>query len=339
MHKTLGKDKLLAEVYHNIFPWRNLDEFTKLIKSTIAYRSQDNSLIAICKPFGVGTHTVDDRNYSKQNQDKILFDLRGTPRYCLNDVLRPLTDEFNSKEPYQILKGIDRYMSGLVIITNNYADHAKRFKNALAGSRASKTPPYGLRAITYGYPAMRSNKIYEKVGVQLLEVDEFGDHKEAVIIQNPSKRYGNKFERDKTSFQVELEIKKINKELSVALVELYVSKLRYDFPRCYLSSKTSFILGDVRFSKRIKEILGKQIQVSAFRSSHSNDDYEPLNSRLRNLLGIYRNANIPLMLDLHALRLKSFDKGRKDLIIQSKHLPLHFDLTARKLDLLNNDIE
>lgn len=328
----------LSDVYKNLFPWRNSDEFFHVIKETIAYRSDDNSLIAICKPLGVGTYSPNDKNLSKQNQDRFLYKSIQPTRYCVADILKPLTDEFNSKEPYQVLKGIDRYMSGLVLLSNNLKTHRARFISALSGSRCAKMPPYGFRAITSGYPLLKSNKIFETVGIELVEVDELGDYKEPIIVPSPSAKFRNKYERDKTTFQAELEIKKVNTEVSVALVDLYVSKLIYDIPRCYISSKTSFILGDVRFSKRIKEILGKQIQISAFRSSHSHDDYEPLNCKLRNLLGVNRNASIPLMLDLHAIRLKSFERsktGKRDLIIRSNQLPIHFEMTARRLNLLS----
>lgn len=329
---------MLTAAYKNLYPWRNLDEFLHVIRGTIAYKSEDNSLVAICKPLGVGTYLVEDQNLSNQNQDKFLFKSATRPRYCIADTLKPLTDELSPKQPYQVLKGIDRYMSGLVLLSNNLEEHRKRFHNALSGSRSVKMPPYGFRAIAQGYPLLKSNRICETVGIEQIEVDELGDYKEPVVVQSPPRRFRNKYNRTLDTFQADLEIKKVNKELSVSLLELYVSKLSHDFPRCYISSKTSFILGDVRFSKRIKEILGKQIQVSAYRSSHSHDNYEPLNSKLRKILGVDRNASIPLMLDLHAIRLKSFVRsaqGRKDLTIQSKLLPPHFELTARKLDLLS----
>lgn len=323
-----------------MYPWANLNQFFNLVKGTIAYKSEDNSLIALCKPYGVGVHTVLDRNRSKQNQDKLLSRVPSQPRYCMQDILKPLTDELKSEKPYQILKGLDRYMSGLILITNDTERYEKRFHNSLKASRSSKMPPYGLRAITSGYPTIISDTIYERVGVELLEVDEFGDYKEPIIVKTPSRKHVTGHDSEKTSFQAEMKIKKINREYSASLLDLYVSKIKWDFPRCYISSKTSFILGDVRFSKRIREILGKPIQVSAFKSSHRYDDsYEPLNSKLRDRLGVYKNASIPLMLDLHAIRLKGFDRKQKrgDLFIQSPYMPVHFALTAERLNLLDDD--
>lgn len=329
----------ISEVYRNLYPWQNLNQFVETIKSTICYKSEDNSLIALCKPFGVGTYFAYDKNSTKQNQDKLLSHLDGSCRFCMNDILKPLSDEFSPSKPYQILKGIDRYLSGIILISNDFTTHRPRFVKALASSRINKIPPYGFRAITCGYPILTKDKLQEIVGVKLVEVDEFGDYKEPVIVQNPSKAYRDRFVKDKATCQVELKVSKINKEYSAALIELYVSQLKWDFVRCYLSSKTSFILGDVRFSKRIREILGKPIQVSAFKSSQRFDDnYEPLNSKLRKLLGVYKNSSIPLMLDLHALRLKGFDRKQKsrDLFIQSPCMPVHFALTAQSLSLLDS---
>lgn len=340
MAKPALKGLRPIDAYRNLYPWSDINQFFDIIKGTIAYATPDKAFIALCKPFGVGTYTATDLNVTKQNVDRMLYKLEGRPRYCIKDVLKPLADEFKSNEPYTVIKSPDRYMSGLVIITNDLNTYGPRFKKAISRGRINKEPPYGMRAITSGYPLMNSNKIYEKVAVDLLEVDELGDYKEPVILAKATQRHKKNHEQDKTTFQAELEIKKINRELSTALVELYVSKIAWDFPRCYISSKTSFILGDVRFSKRIREILGRPIQVSAFKSSQRYDDgYEPLNSKLRNQLGVYKNASIPLMLDLHAIRLKGFDRTQKsrDLVIKAPYMPVHFALTAERLNLLDAD--
>lgn len=338
--RTASKKLTISDVYHNMYPWSNLNQFFDLVKGTISYKSPDNSLIALCKPYGVGIYTKLDNNRGKQNQDKLLSKVPGQPHYCMQDILKPLSDELNSPIPYQILKGIDRYMSGLILLSNKPEIHHPMFVKSLITSRSNKLPPFGLRAIASGYPTIQSKKIYERVGLEMIEVDDLGNYKEPIIVNNPSRKFTIGQTPDKDSFQVEMSIKKINREYSTSLIELYVSKLKYDFARCYISSKTSFILGDVRFSKRIREILGKPIQVSAFKSSHRYDDsYEPLNSKVRDRLGVYKNASIPLMLDLHAIRLKGFDRTQKsrDLFIQSPYMPIHFALTAERLNLLDDD--
>lgn len=332
---------MLAKVYRNLYPWQSLDQFVNQIKNTIAYTSEDGSIIALNKPFGVGIYTVQDKNVSKQNKDKVLAKLAGHPKYCLQDALKPLTDELGSPEPYEVIKGIDRYMSGLTLITNDRKRQQANFRRSISASRHHKWPPYGLRTITSGYPTIKSDKIYEKVGVELVEIDEFGDHKEPVIVKNPSRKFGLGSYNSSSVFQVEMEVKKINREYPSALVELYISKIAWDFPRCYMSSKTSFILGDVRFSRRIREVLGKPIQVSAYKASPYYDDsnYEPLNSALQSRLGVQKNASIPLMLDLHTIRLKNFypkqkNPEKQNLVITSPYMPAHFALTADCLGLL-----
>jgi len=332
MNKTASKLSL-SEIYRCLYPWRSIDEFVSQLQSSIAYKSPDNSLVALNKPFGVGTYTVLDTNTKKQNPDKSLSGLSGHPKYCLSDALEPLSDILGSPKKYEIIKGIDRYCSGLVLITNN-DDHVNNFRRATAASRIHKWPPFGFRAITNGYPTLSSDKIHETVGVERVEIDELGDHKEPIISANKGSTYRRNPNRK--AIQAELIVKKVNKELSCSMVELYTSNLGWDFTRLYISSKTAFILGDVRFSRRIKKVLGKRIQLSGYQSTARYDDsYEPLDEMLSSALQVKKNNQIPLMLDHHCLRLKYFDKKTKeDLLIVSEHTPLHFLATGQCLGLL-----
>lgn len=322
----------LSKIYQNLYPWNSLDEFVQQLKSTIAYRSPDNSLIALNKPFGVGSYKVLDPNQTKQNPDRLLTDLTGSPKYCLTDALDSLAKSFNSPNKYFIIKGIDRYTSGLTLIAND-KKHADNFARSVRACRATMTPLYGFRAITVGYPKTGMKPIIEKVGMQQIEVDELGDYKEPIIQSNPGSTFHKR--KDKKIFRVEMNVKSINQKISTALVEIFVSNNSWDFPRCYISSKTAFILGDVRFGRRIREVLGKRVQVSAFKSSGLYDDsYEPLNEVLISTLRVQKNNKIPMMLDHHCLRLKYFDKKTKeDLIISSPYTPLHFAATAECLQL------
>lgn len=322
----------MLDTYQNIFPWSNINEFVSSITQSIIYKSQDNSIIAINKPFGVGIYQPQDLNTKKQNQDKILYRLTGTPKYCIQDVLEPLTSHFQSQEPYKVLKSIDRYMSGIVLLSNNWKEHRKALIRSTSTSKCNNNPPFGFRAITCGYPNFKQGKLKERVGIQLLEVDELGDHKEPIIVDKITSKFLKKPTKDMTISQVELEIKKINLTLAVALVELFVSKTLWDFPRCYLSSKTTFVLGDVRFSRRIREVLGKKVHIT--KSAFNNDqDHEPLSDQLKDCLGVRSNAQIPLMLDHFSINLKNFHRNRSDLIIENCHLPLHMKSTAQSLSL------
>lgn len=338
MNEAALKKLPLKQVYNSLYPWSSLNQFVDQLFTTIAYKSDDNSLVAINKPFGVGTYTVADLNAQKTNQDRVLSSVGGKPRYCIKDALLPLTDQLKSPKPYQVLKSIDRYASGLVLLTNDLNKYKINLTRSQQFTKINSVPPYGFRVITCGYPIIKSNKLFERVGCELLEVDELGDHKEPVLSPNPGWSFKGKY-KHKDIFQAELNVRKIDRELATSLIEVYVSKLKWDFVRCYISSKTSFILGDVRFSKRIREILGKRIQVSAFRSNHKfEDSYEPLSAEFQKILGVKRNSSIPLMLDHHELRLRNF-WGRKsqerDLIIKSPYVPLHFAATACRLNLLD----
>lgn len=337
MNEPALKKLPLKQIYGNLYPWTNLSEFAGQIIETIAYKSEDSSLLAINKPFGVGTYTKHDLNTKKTNQDRVLSAVVGSPHYCINDALKPLADHLKSPKPYQVLKSIDRYASGLVLITNDLERHRTNLIRSQSFTKINKAPPYGFRAITCGYPTTKSVNLFEQVGCELVEVDELGDHKEPVLSEKPGWSFKGKY-KHKDTFQVEFAVKKIDKESATSLLEIFVSKTKWDFVRCYVSSKTSFILGDVRFSKRIREILGKRIQISAFRSNHKfEDSYEPLSDELQRILGVKKNSSIPLMLDHHELRLRNY-WGRKslekDLIIKSHCVPLHFTATAHRLNLM-----
>lgn len=337
MNEPALKRLPLAQIYNNLYPWTTINQFASQIIDTIVYRSEDDSLLAINKPFGVGTYTRHDLNTKKTNQDRVLSTVVGAPRYCIKDALESLADHLKSPQPYRVLKSIDRYASGLVLVTNDFERHQANLIRSQRSTKINKKPPYGFRAITCGYPITKSVNLFEQIGCELVEVDELGDHKEPVLSQNPGWSFKGKH-KHKDMFQVELEVKKVDRDSATSLLEIYVSKSKWDFVRCYVSSKTSFILGDVRFSKRIREILGKRIQISAFRSNHKfEDSYEPLSDELQRILGVKRNSSIPLMLDHHELRLMNYwgrKSQEKDLIIKSQCVPLHFAATACRLNLM-----
>lgn len=326
----------LRDIYENIFPWRNINHFVDTIRNSMVHISDDKSLICVHKPFGVGIYVASDKNTKKQNQDKLYYRLNGSPKYSLQDAMEPITQELNSQYPYRVLKGIDRYCSGLVLISNDYDSHRKTFLRSLANSRINNTPSYGYRAITSGYPQI-SGKLREKVGVELVEVDELGDHKEPMIVKKTTRRFVDRQVNNTSLYQVEMDLRKVNRDLSVGLIELFVSKTNWDFVRCYLSDKASFVLGDVRFSKRVRTIMGSRVKLSPFKANSAYEDYEPLNENLRKHLGISTNSQIPLMLDLNKLRLRNFypkkPDGQKDLVIESDYWPLHLISTAKVLKL------
>lgn len=329
---------LSTQIYQNIYPWKNSHEFATVIINAIAYKSKDNSLIAINKPYGVGTYLREDAAH-KRNQDKLLSKVPGQPKYCLTDALQPITDLLNSKEPYQILKSQDRYVSGLVLLSNDLDRHKKLLIRSLAASRVANKPPYGYRAITCGYPKFTNDSLFERVGIKLLEVDELGDHKEPIIV-DLTNSIRNKKIQDTKAVQFNLQVEKINKDLAVSLLNIDTTSNMWDSVRCYLSSKTAFVLGDVRFSRRIRELMGKKIQVSAIRTSHNYDASDPLNEKVKEALGVRYNSQLPLMLDLNRIRLQAFEGGRgkrRELLIESPVMPAHFAYAARCLNLMDHD--
>ncbi|CAF0787290.1 unnamed protein product [Brachionus calyciflorus] len=150
-------------------------------------------------------------------------------------------------------------------------------------------------------------------------------------VLNPSK---NEFKTNKVlSYQIEHEIVDVNKDLNVALVRFNTS-WHYGDGILYYSIKNLFpILGDHRYSPRVKTILGKPVLVAKQREFKPST--QVLSQNILNCLQIndYLRDVVPLHLQLYQINMEK--KFKKQSIVLKQQVPLqdYFKQTLKNLCL------
>ncbi|KAI1286935.1 hypothetical protein HDE_10596 [Halotydeus destructor] len=314
--------------YHNLYPWRSLTEFTDVLRNNIVY--EDDKFVAINKPWGVGFHVASFVPDKKKGYH-LLNETFGNPKFCIHDALRPLAEHLKSEELF-IAKSNDKYQSGILLLAKEkrLVDHVRLNSPRM---QHQNIPHYTYWCICKGYPSNNQIHSEERVGVKLSEIDELGDYKEPEILFSYSK--GSLKRQDVKPALVHMKVLKTNKELSVSLIEFKTSLTKWNFVQCYAAMKTTFILGDVRFAKRVRHLLGVPILLSPH-NINAYDNFEPLPLRIRNHLQVPKNSTIPLL-----LHLKGFTLGRSrkipEIQLDTPELPPYFHWSMKKLGLLSND--
>lgn len=231
--------------YRNLYEWSSIREFTQMLANNIVYN--DGNLIAICKPWGVGTHRP-EVTITDTNSHLLRGVYYGSAKYCIDECLQQLSQLIDVKR-LKCVKTCDRFASGIILLVTNEMTE-KRVIKAMNRSKPMEIPYMKFWCITKGWPVMNSSPFRERVGIKLIEVDEFGDHKEAIIIS--SNNLTNSMRRRRTPQSDGLSVKTVlcetktldsNKTLGAALVELSITTQKFHFIECYLSNKASFVLG------------------------------------------------------------------------------------------------
>lgn len=310
--------------YKQVFPWKSLNDLVDILHGNIAY--QDKNFVILDKPWGLGLHKANVRVH-KKNADIIEWVGNfGNPKFCLMDAMPLLCEKLNLPN-LQLIQSLSRFDSGLLVFGKH--PQAGRILNKYKKRALTTNRPYiNYVAICRGSPSIPGGFIQEKVCLRMLEIDELGDYKEPVIVYNASQRSREKFKM-KTSI-MSMKVLDVNKQLATSLVEIRTNKTLHDFIRAYAASKASFILGDVKFAKRVKEILGVPVELSP--KLAGRDGYEPLHFKVLQRLSVQSNSNIPLLSHMYKLNLYG-DSRSEDVEIRCNNLPLHFDWTLQKLNL------
>lgn len=321
--------------YHNLFEWKSMREFTQMLANNVVYN--DGNLIAICKPWGVGIHTshvnINDRNSYLLNNT-----ITGSSKYCISESLETLSQLIGVKK-LKFVKTVDRYMSGILLLATNELTEKSVIKS-INRSKPMEIPFMKFWCITRGYPDINENTVKERVGIKLIEIDELGDHKESIIISsdkltnNMRKRKESKYDGLKVCTVLsQIKIIDKNKSLSAALVELSSTSTKHHFIQCYLANTASFVLGDIRYSRRVKHIMGTPMSVNPTKLNF-NEDLEPLPNNICKHLRIRGNSYIPLMIHLKSITLPKY-LNKNDLVIDTNIplIPEHFMWTLNKLQL------
>lgn len=314
--------------YENLFSWRSLDQFVGRLEQGILF--EDDNIVAIDKPWGVGIHNA---HVTIKKQTSYLMDTLhfGDPRFCIDDALPLLCERLRTKK-LVVGRSIDRFESGIILLSKS--DLGSKVISRISRLYKPQMIPFAKYwCITKGYPIIPGNFISEQITLKKIDVDELADYKEPIIVTKKSftEAFMQNHEQDFTSGRVEMHVLETNKDYAVSLVEIATNQIKFSMVRCYAASKTSFILGDTRFARRVRHVLGKPITLSP--PSVPDDNYEPLPAPIRKRLLVPRNSAVPLMIHLRSIKIPRYGPGKTDLEITTTQLPDHFDWSLFRLFL------
>lgn len=319
--------------YVNLYPWGNsLAAFVDYLHANIIY--QDNDILALNKPWGVGIH-LQSPEIHKKNTYLLEMKSIGQPTYCLDDAIMELNAKLNVRPGLKYGKTIDRFESGIVLLGKTDKG-LKEISKITKRNQTTNTPFRTFYVITKGYPLIEvGTETHEEVVIHQNEMDDLGEFKEPEILAR--NQIAKRLLKDEDRYRkviVDMKVLDTNKKLAVSLLEISSTVVRWQLIRCYAASKASFILGDVRFAKRVRQVFGQPVILKPT-NVPGFDNYEPLPIQLRRKLKVDKNSMIPLMMHHQAIRLPFYGKRAKgeDLVIRSQHLPPHFEWTLKQLNL------
>jgi 23S rRNA-/tRNA-specific pseudouridylate synthase len=296
---------------------------------------EDEDIVAIDKPFGVGIHKPHP-TITRQNSDQMMEAVKfGDPRFSIDDGLIILREKLHTKD-LKVSRSIDRFESGIILLSKT--DLGAAVIQRVANYHKPQGIPFAKYwCITKGYPVIPGNFISEKVTLMKTDVDELAEYREPILVKKKAfkSRYLQAHEQDFVSGMAEMRVLETNRELAVSLVEIASNQHKFSFVRCYAASKTSFILGDVRFAKRVRYVLGKPFTLNP-QAVPDDPHYEPLQFGVRKKLLVPSNSAVPLMVHLKSIIVPELRK-RKALIISTTKLPEHFEWTLHRLQLKHQE--
>lgn len=321
--------------FEQMYPWRSVEDFVSRLQDGILY--EDEYIVAIDKPWGVGIHNAHP-TIKKQNdylRDALNF---GDPRFSIDDALPHLCLRLRTKQ-LTVRRSIDRFESGIILLAKDEKG-ASKIDRMARYCKPNRIPFAKFWCITKGYPVIPGTLISEQITLQKIDADELAEYKEPTIVNKKTftKAFMKEHEHDFTSGSVEMRVLETNKEFAVALVQIATNQTKFSFVRCYAASKTSFILGDVRFAKRVRHVLGRPVTLAA-PAVPVNDNYEPLPFPVRKRLLIPANASVPLMIHLKSVKIPHYLPQKKDLEISTTKLPDYFDWALYRLFMKHKAIE
>lgn len=318
-----------AHPYLHLYPWKSLQDFANVLQQSITY--QDKNIIILDKPWGVGIYQKYPAIH-KKNSDLIQWAGRfGDPKFCVADAL-PLLSEMLGLKALVIARSLDRYESGLMVLAKS-PKGVSTWNVFKTRAKTQNIPYMHYLSVCRGTPFVPDGFSKERIAIKLLEVDELGDHKVPVIETKFTKTQAVK-QNMKTGV-VSLRLLDVNSSLATSLIEIGTNVRKWNFVRVYAASKASFILGDVKFSSRVKEVFGVPLTISPHIAG--NESYEALHHSVRKRLAVTSNKDIPLLSYLHRITLVG-NKKQNTIEVFSKELPQHFEWTLVQLKLSQEKI-
>ncbi|XP_074603469.1 mitochondrial mRNA pseudouridine synthase RPUSD3-like [Brevipalpus obovatus] len=306
-------------IYHKIYPWKNLDDFIQYLSSNVLYN--DGKIIAVHKPFGVGTYFP---NAIIKRITQIDPERFGDVRYCLKDALPGLASALGVPE-LRVGYTTDRTVSGIALLGVNQR-FQKKISRKVHVAKLFRAAPMQWLCLTSGIPNLKAPTVTEKVGIQKIVLDPRTSGKDFEIVYNPTKNFLKK--DNVKSVRAQISILEENRSLKSAFVSINCSKTEYNFLTCYLASKQCFVLGDLRFSNRVGQVFGVPISMPP---RSFGVPREPLPKSMAKRLSVDSNRSIPLLLHQKKLCLYNYPVWKKTVVIENPKLPNYFDWTLKQL--------
>lgn len=297
-----------------INPWKSKNEFIQHIYENIIYNK--DGLIAINKSYGVPVYKIkENKLFQAMNMP-----FTGSSTFSIEESL-PLLKDLLQVEKLYLVKSTERYSSGILLLCSN-EKVMENVRKAFRRAKAKNEPYLIYWALIKGCPN-HTEFMREKVGIKLSEINGI---KQPVILKEFSTSQIKK--QVIKPVIVEYSLIRSNDELHCSLVKIAVTSVKWHFLQLYMTTKASYILGDVFFSGCISNIMGKSVEINTTNKLKSL----PKNICEKLLLpSASTNASIPMMVHLNSVILKGYDHG-KDLFITANPLP-HFLWICEKLDV------
>lgn len=317
------KQKKTIHPYLQIHPWKSETEFANSLLKNVIYNA--DGIIAINKPYGISLQNKFQQNVN--HPLKQCHHIVGAVDYSIENILPYLAKKLDvpSLIPFS---GSEKYMSGVYVFGINF-DVCENIKKATRRVEMNKYRK--LWAITTRVP----NEIKGKYHLAMCLKQNYSSlkNKKPVILTSWSK---NSVKNDAVKIlNVDYRLISNSTNNLSSLIEMEISTKKWHSPRLFASTMLySPILGDNYHGSRVQEIMGTWIRVDPFAKSCL--DMPKLNKQLLELLNLKQSQQeiIPAHIHLRSIRLPSFGKEKKDIILEAP-LIHPFDWTCKQLKFKN----
>ncbi|XP_067131872.1 mitochondrial mRNA pseudouridine synthase RPUSD3-like isoform X1 [Centruroides vittatus] len=301
------------ELSKRIHPWKSRSQFVQSLCENIVYNK--DGLIAINKFYGIPVYKVK----GDKMIPTVITPFNGNFSLSIEESLPLLKNELEVKQ-LKIIKSTEKYSSGILLLSSSDKVTEKVTKAFIRG-KSENIPHLIYWALTVGCPTTET--VREKVGIKLSTIN---DIKQPVILKEIS---ANQIKKKVVKpVIVDCSLLESNKELSCSLVKLAVSSVKSHFLKVYMTTRGSYVLGDVFFGRRVGTVFGKSVETSTTYGAKSLPD--DICQKLRLPRGTSNEA-IPVMLHLNSIFLRGYDSG-KDLVVAAPPPP-HFLWMCEKLEI------
>lgn len=302
-------------------PWMTRKALLEQLSCSVVY--QDEHILALNKPNGLPMHAV---KYTEENN------IASMP---IGDELSmiSLLPELQEKMKIESLSEIysqSRLFSGLTIFTKT--DKAREIlKKYFTHVRTNKVFFQDFWTVTVGIPDPPNGE--EEMGIEMREI---GNWKLAVKLTKP----GNRRRQARTAINPSFSYKLINKyqtsQSSTGLVEISTTTTKWDSLQLFLLHKRSPILGDHKYSNRLKMVLGTPVLLDA-KNCYPCPQVIPFDTC--QLLGLAETetCNIPLHIHCRRVTLPQIGKKGSTFTVEAP-LPPVFQKTLECLSNKSNAI-